>query len=189
MTHKAQHVEQAQLASSKETESAKGKSEKELAHKQALDDLLTNTFNAVLRIEEQSISSRLTQGLTIAELHTLVAIGLHEKNPMKVVAERLNIRVASLTAAINKLEAKGFVERYRSEKDRRQVLVSLTTRGRKAFRAHERFHKRLVDDVLETLTDDEERVFMKALSTVKTFFDRMDQENEQYLIRGRAALE
>ena len=125
-----------------------------LANKRALDDMLSNTFNAVLRIEEQSISSRLTQGLTIAELHTLVAIGLHEKNPMKVVAKRLNIRVASLTAAINKLEAKGFVERYRSEKDRRQVLVSLTMRGRKAFRSHERYHKKLVEDLLETLTPD-----------------------------------
>lgn len=163
--------------------------EEELAHKRALNDLFTNTFNAVLRIEEQSISSRLTQGLTIAELHTLVAIGLHEKNPMKVVAERLNIRMASLTAAINKLEAKGFVERYRSEKDRRQVLVSLTTQGRKAFRAHERFHKKLVDDVLETLTPDEERTFMKALSTVKSFFDRMEEENEQYVMSARAVLE
>lgn len=163
--------------------------EEELAHKHALNDLFTNTFNAVLRIEEQSISSRLTQGLTIAELHTLVAIGLHEKNPMKVVADRLNIRMASLTAAVNKLEAKGFVERYRSEKDRRQVLVSLTTRGRKAFRAHERFHKKLVDDVLETLTPDEERIFMKALTTVKSFFDRMEEENEQYVTSGRVVLE
>ena len=160
-----------------------------LDSKQALDDLLSNTFNAVLRIEEQSISSRLTSGLTITELHTLVAIGLHEKNPMKVVAKRLNIRVASLTAAINKLEAKGFVERYRSEKDRRQVLLSLTTKGRKAFRAHERFHKRLIEDVLQTLSSDEERVFIKALESVKSFFDRMDKENEQRSASTRVALE
>lgn len=183
MTHKASQQQKNQF--SKEQQ----RIQEGLANKRALDDMLSNTFNAVLRIEEQSISSRLTQGLTIAELHTLVAIGLHEKNPMKVVAKRLNIRMASLTAAINKLEAKGFVERYRSEKDRRQVLVSLTMRGRKAFRAHERFHKKLVDDVLETLTPDEERVFMKALGTVKSFFDRMDKENEQYLSRGTTALE
>lgn len=163
--------------------------EENRSNKQALDDLLSHTFNAVLRIEEQSISSRLTHGLTIAELHTLVAIGLHEKNPMKVVAARLNIRVASLTAAINKLEAKGFVERYRSDNDRRQVLLSLTTKGRKAFRAHERFHKKLIDDVLQTLTPDEERVFVKALGTVKTFFDRMDKENEQRIAGGSVALE
>ena len=117
MTHKASQQQKNQ--SSEEQQ----RTQEGLANKRALDDMLSNTFNAVLRIEEQSISSRLTQGLTIAELHTLVAIGLHEKNPMKVVAKRLNIRMASLTAAINKLEAKGFVERYRSEKDRRQVLV------------------------------------------------------------------
>ena len=101
MTHKASQQQKNQ--SSEEQQ----RIQEGLANKRALDDMLSNTFNAVLRIEEQSISSRLTQGLTIAELHTLVAIGLHEKNPMKVVAKRLNIRMASLTAAINKLEAKG----------------------------------------------------------------------------------
>ena len=71
----------------------------------------------------------------------------------------------------------GFVERIRSEKDRRQVLVKLTTKGRKAFRAHDMFHKKMIEEALSDLTLEEERVFTSALTKVKTFFD--EEETRQ----------
>ena len=40
-----------------------------------IDDLLSGTFNSILRIEERSLDNRLTEGLTITEVHTIVAIG------------------------------------------------------------------------------------------------------------------
>lgn len=119
-----------------------GNIDEERGDKAIVDTLLSDTFNSILRIEERSLKNRLTEGLSIAELHTIVAVGLHEINSMKVVASRLDVTMATLTAAMNKLERKGFVERSRSEMDRRQVLVQLTSKGRKAFRAHESFHKK-----------------------------------------------
>lgn len=110
-----------------------GNIDEERGDKAIVDTLLSDTFNSILRIEERSLKNRLTDGLSIAELHTIVAVGLHEVNSMKVVASRLDVTMATLTAAMNKLERKGFVERSRSEIDRRQVLVQLTSKGRKAF--------------------------------------------------------
>ena len=98
--------------------------------REEIDDLLSGTFNSILRIEEQSLDNRLTHGLTITEVHTIVAIGLHERNPMNVVAARLGVTLATLTTAVSKLAGKGFVERSRAEDDRRKVLVSLTKKGR-----------------------------------------------------------
>ena len=69
-----------------------------------LDDLLSSTFNSILRIEERSLNNRLTEGLSITELHTICAIGLHETNPMNVIANRLGVTLATLTVMINKLE-------------------------------------------------------------------------------------
>ena len=83
--------------------------------REEIDDLLSGTFNSILRIEEQSLDNRLTHGLTITEVHTIVAIGLHERNPMNVVAARLNVTLATLTTAVGKLASKGFVERTRVE--------------------------------------------------------------------------
>lgn len=139
--------------------------------KEIINSLLTDTFNSILHIEEGSLNNRLMEGLSIAELHTIAAVGLYEQNPMNVIANRLGVTLATLTVAITKLEKKSFVERVRSEVDRRQVLVKLTTKGRKAYRAHDAFHKKLVDTALSELTAEEEAVFVRAISKVKRFFD------------------
>lgn len=139
--------------------------------REALDGLLSDTFNSILRIEERSLDNRLTHGLTITEVHTIVAIGLHERNPMNVIAARLNVTLATLTTAVNKLANKGFVERTRAEDDRRKVLVSLTKKGRQVLRAHNLFHHQMIDEALADLTEEEERVFAGALKKVKGFFD------------------
>ena len=139
--------------------------------REEIDDLLSGTFNSILRIEEQSLDNRLTHGLTITEVHTIVAIGLHERNPMNVVAARLGVTLATLTTAVNKLAKKGFVDRTRAEDDRRKVLVSLTKKGRQVLRAHNLFHHQMIDDALADLTEEEERVFAGALAKVKGFFD------------------
>ena len=46
--------------------------------------------------------------------------------------ERLNIQPATVSEHISKLEAKGLVERSRSDEDRRLVVLSLTESGKKS---------------------------------------------------------
>lgn len=142
--------------------------------RETIDNLLAGTFNSILRIEEKSLDNRLTHGLTITEVHTLVAVGLHEQNPMNVIATRLGVTLATLTTAVNKLVEKGFIERSRAEDDRRKVLVSLTKQGRQVLRAHNLFHHQMIDDALSGLTQEEERVFADALVKVKAFFDSQE---------------
>ena len=137
----------------------------------AIDDLLSGTFNSILRIEERSLDNRLTEGLTITEVHTIVAIGMYEQNPMNVVAARLCVTMATLNAAVRKLVDKGFVRRTRDENDRRKVMVALTKKGRLVYRAHGLFHKQMIDEALSGLSEEEERVLIGALIKVTTFFD------------------
>lgn len=137
----------------------------------SLDELLSSTFNTILRVEERALQNKVTRGLTIAEMHTIAAVGLYESNPMNVVAARLDVTLATLTSAVAKLERKGFVRRSRSQEDRRKVLVSLTKSGRAAYRSHRLFHRSMVESALEGLTEEEERVFARALGKVKRFFE------------------
>ena len=139
--------------------------------REELDELLSGTFNSILRIEERTLDNRLTHGLTITEVHTIVAVGLHERNPMNVVAARLGVTLATLTTAVAKLVRKGFIERSRFEDDRRVVLVSLTKKGRQVLRAHNLFHHQMIDEALADLTEEEERVLAEALAKVRAFFD------------------
>lgn len=136
-----------------------------------VNDLLVETFNSILRVEENVVRNRLTEGLTISEVHTIHAIGLHGSSPMNVIAARLDVTLATCTTAVGKLVTKGFAERSRSDADRRQVLVSLTKEGRQAYRVHELFHKEMVDAAFADLTEEEEAVLVRALTKVKGFFE------------------
>lgn len=140
-----------------------------------LDELLSGTFNSILRVEEQSLQNRITDGLTITEVHTIVAVGYRESNPMNVVASRLDVTLATLNSAVNKLAKKGYVKRERSSSDKRKMLVSLTVEGRKVYRAHRLFHKEMVEEALAELTEEEECVLARALGKVKRFFDQSVQ--------------
>ena len=139
--------------------------------KALLNELLSTTFNSVTRIEEKSLNNRLLKGLTIAEIHTLVAIGLHDSVPMKTIAARLGVTLATGNASVGKLEKKDYLTRTRSEQDRRQVLARLTNSGRKAVRVHDAFHRKMVESALERHSVEEEKAHVKALGNVKAFFD------------------
>lgn len=142
-----------------------------LQRRHRVNELLVETFNSILRVEENVVRNRLTEGLTISEVHTIHAVGLHGSSPMNVIAARLDVTLATCTTAVGKLVDKGFAERSRSAADRRQVLVSLTKTGRQAYRVHELFHREMVDAAFADLTEEEEDVFVRALEKVKAFFE------------------
>ena len=139
--------------------------------KALLNELLSTTFNSVTRIEEKSLKMRFLEGLTIAEIHTLDAVGMHATVPMKAICSKLGVTMATVNASVSRLERKGYLTRARGEEDRRQMLVTLTTNGRKALRVHDAFHRKMVDRALEGLSRDEEAALVKALANVKAFFD------------------
>ena len=76
----------------------------------------------------------------------------------------------TLTIAINNLVKKAYVERVRSEKDRRVVLVSLTDKGRKAFEHHKQFHQEMIEALVEDLDVEETQALVKALTNLVSFF-------------------
>ncbi|MFW5683769.1 MAG: MarR family winged helix-turn-helix transcriptional regulator [Spirochaetota bacterium] len=69
-------------------------------------------------------------GLTIPQLNVLSAVGTANKVPIGRVAERISLSSATLTNIADRLEEHGLVTRERSKDDKRQVLVSLTEKGR-----------------------------------------------------------
>jgi DNA-binding MarR family transcriptional regulator len=78
---------------------------------------------------DAAVGERLDLGL--AERHCLSF--LHEApRPAGEIAAEVGLTPAAVTSLIDRLEARGFVERRRSETDRRQVLVAMTDTARKA---------------------------------------------------------
>ena len=135
-----------------------------------INELLVQLFNDVLQIEEQSLKNGILSDLSITELHTIEAIGMYSEKTMSEIAQKLKITVSTLTTAINRLIKKGYVERKRIEEDRRVVLVKLTKSGKIAFRLHERYHREMINNAIEGLSIEEEKLLISSLNKLNDFF-------------------
>ncbi|MCM0650316.1 MarR family transcriptional regulator [Clostridium swellfunianum] len=135
-----------------------------------LNELLVDLFNDILTIEQRALSEGEFKDLSITEIHTIEAIGMYEARSMSEVAKDLEITVGTLTTAINNLVKKGYVERERLEGDRRVVLIRLTKRGKLAYRIHDKFHKDMIRETIQDLSEQEEEVLIHSLEKLNRFF-------------------
>ncbi|WP_050606295.1 MarR family winged helix-turn-helix transcriptional regulator [Clostridium niameyense] len=135
-----------------------------------LNELLVDTFNDILAIEQQALQSGIFKDLSVTEIHTIAAIGMYKSRTMSQVAIDLNITVGTLTTAINNLVKKGYVERNRSNKDRRIVEIKLNKRGKLAYRVHEKFHSDMIKATIEGITKEEEKILISSLDKLNNFF-------------------
>ena len=136
-----------------------------------VNELLVEIFNDILTIEKAAISSGPFKDLSLTEMHTIEAIGQGVET-MTGAADKLDITVGTLTTAINRLVSKGYVERNRSESDRRVVQIGLTRQGRLAYKLHEAFHYEMVKNMIEGLSIEGNEVLIQSLSNLNTFFKK-----------------
>lgn len=136
----------------------------------ALNDVLVKLFRNINAIEEQAIRTDEYKDVTTNDIHVIEAIGMGGQKNMTTVARALHVTTGTLTISINSLVKKGYVERVRSEEDRRVVLVSLTERGNKAFLHHKHFHEQMIATIVAELSEEEKQVLEKSLSRMNHFF-------------------
>ena len=133
-------------------------------------DVLVRLFNEIMDIEERAIITEEFKDITNNDMHVIEAIGISTMKNMSTIARALSVTVGTLTISMNSLVKKGYVVRNRSEKDRRVVYISLTEKGRKAYRHHEEFHKKMIDAMTKDLSQEETQVLVKALTNLRVFF-------------------
>ncbi len=143
--------------------------------KETLNRLFVELFRDINNIEERQIKTGEFSNLTLNDMHVINAIGTEKAKNMSSVAKVLSVTMGTLTIAVNGLVKKGYVERVRSEEDRRVVLVSLSAKGRKAYARHEKFHKELIDAVASRLSAEEQEILSRSLSDLHAFF--LEQKN------------
>lgn len=141
----------------------------------ALNEVLVKLFRNINNIEEQAIRTGEYKEVTANDMHVMEAIGTDAPKNMSAVARALMVTTGTLTISVNSLVKKGFVDRVRSEEDRRVVLVSLTEKGKKAHEHHRLFHEHMIESIVEQLTEEEKKVLEKALNNMNRFFTEIQQ--------------
>lgn len=145
--------------------------------KETLNELLENLFRSINTIEEQAMRTEEYKDVTTNDMHVIEAIGTGAPKNMTTVARILSVTTGTLTISANSLVKKGYVQRVRSEEDRRVVLVSLTEKGKRAYAHHKKFHDEMIQEVLEGLSDEEQEVLRKSLGNLLDYFRRLQEKN------------
>ena len=135
-----------------------------------VNDFLVNTFRSILKVEERVLQNEKCKNLSISELHLIEKIGQKGAMTVTQIAEKLDITLPSVTAAINKLYLKGYVRKERSHEDRRTVWITLTEAGREVETIHESFHKELVTSIAANFDENERENLLNMVKKLDSFF-------------------
>lgn len=99
-------------------------------------------YDSVLEVHDGNISSLTARGLTGAEIKALLKMRVGEQVAMRALSKRWNSDASTATWLVDRLEAKGLVQRGTDPEDRRVRTVALTAAGeRQLIAADERLNE------------------------------------------------
>ena len=139
-----------------------------------IEGLLDEFYKTYYKIEEINLS-QFIKCLTTTELHVIEAIG-EESLTMNELSEKLGITMGTATVAINKLSEKLFIERERSEEDRRKVYVRLSNKGLMSYKYHGNFHSNILEKVTTNVEKEKLDIFIEVFKTIVENLNKIKKE-------------
>ena len=109
-------------------------------------DFVVNMGNV---IEDRTMDRKLIPDLALGELHVIETVNKNNNKPMTLIARKEHVTVGALTTCVNRLVQKGYLLRTRDEMDQRVILLSVTQKGKKVLKAHDKFHDDIIGLTLE----------------------------------------
>jgi MarR family transcriptional regulator, 2-MHQ and catechol-resistance regulon repressor len=138
--------------------------------------VLARCHRALGHIAERSIKDT---GLGLTDFAALEAL-LH-KGPLTIteIQSKVPLALGSMTAAVDRLEKKGFLVRTLSSKDRRAKVLKLSPKGRAVVEAAFNRHAADLESVMAVLGQREKRQLYDLLKRVGLFADSYRSDHEQ----------
>ena len=129
-----------------------------------IEVLLDEFYKTYYKIEEINLN-QVIKCLTTTELHVIEAIG-DQLLTMNELSEKLGITMGTASVAINKNSKKNFIERERSDDDRRKVFVKLSKKGLLAYKYHNSFHSNILEKVTSEISKSKMETFIEVFETI-----------------------
>lgn len=140
-----------------------------------LYDIILDTLRKLLYPEEW-IAVDLS--LSKTELLTLLQVSRNGEIIMSRIADYIDIPMSTATGMVERLVKKGYIERARSESDRRIVTIRLTDAGRTLAEDLKSRIMNILKLLTEDLTDEEEKLLYKIfIKAINLFSQKNDMES------------
>lgn len=140
-----------------------------------VNTFLVDIFGQINKLEQRALATGLNDDVSITEMHIMEKIGEAGSSRMTDIARALDVTLATLTVACDRMQKKDLIERTRAEKDRRVVMVSLTPKGQAAWQYHEQFHHDLIDAALTDMSEEEQNALSRALEKLGEFLSAYER--------------
>lgn len=118
-------------------------------------------------VKNSEICSQL-ENISRNDIQTLMAIGSNQDMTMSDIAENMAVTLSTSTNAIDRLIKKSYVKRSVSEEDRRQVIINLSSKGKKLY-------EELVKLALEYMVSMTNCLTEREIDMLRTIFRKLDQ--------------
>lgn len=109
---------------------------------QLVEEIVPLLLTMAQRLQQHASARAAEFGLTVSQAKVLMAIEPEEAVAMGMLAAQLDYDASNLTGLVDRLEARGVLERRPDPDDRRVRNLVITEKGR---RLQEAFHRRLLD--------------------------------------------
>ncbi len=129
----------------------------------------------ILRVTELN-SRRLAQhsDLTASQLLLLRYVAREGRALPSAIARAIELKQATITVLVNKLERRGLVSRQRDTRDRRRVWVRLTDAGHKVLEQSPDLLQSRFEQGFGRLDDWEQSLIITALERIAALLDAQD---------------
>ncbi|QXJ31994.1 MarR family winged helix-turn-helix transcriptional regulator [Saccharolobus shibatae] len=126
---------------------------------------LVSTIAKIYRGLIREFNNRLGKVMDLSYLDfSILKATSEEPRSMVYLANRYFVTQSAITAATDKLEAKGLVRRVRDNRDRRVVLVEITPKGMEVLENANELLRNLVNEVLSDVNNVSE--FLEGLNKI-----------------------
>jgi DNA-binding MarR family transcriptional regulator/GNAT superfamily N-acetyltransferase len=121
---------------------------------------------------------------SLTEARILFELGQGNQVTASKLGRELGLDAGYLSRILAHLEQQALLEKVRSETDGRQLLLSLTADGRKAFAFLDKRSREEVSEMLADLSEEDQQRLLKAMQTIESVLTYGFKFSEPFLLRS-----
>lgn len=131
----------------------------------------TKKFN---EFEKMSIELENNERLYPSEFHIIEAVGNNRANKVTELSQKFHITKGAVSQVVNKLHDKGFINKERNKDFGKEIVLSLSEKGQRAFEIQNKMHKKMEKEFvsyLESFSPEQINSFVQILAKIEDYID------------------
>jgi DNA-binding MarR family transcriptional regulator len=114
--------------------------------------------------EMQFVQQYTDEGFTPRQLEYIDTIHRLGNPNLGEIALALNLSKPSVTAIVEKLAVKGYIQKFQSDEDRRSFHVHLSAKGKKLVEIHNETHQKIADLFRKNMDEKDIKTLVRLLN-------------------------